>query len=87
MNLFKRRTPNAERPTPNGAERLYAVKRVTDGKFAEIRRISDGQLQLYWTANAREATALIRAKAQALAAIMAIGAAPYAETIIIEEAE
>ena len=71
----------------NTSRQLYTVKRITDGKFAEIRRIADGQLQLYWTANARAAAALIRAKAQALAAIMAIGAAPYAETIIIEEAQ
>jgi hypothetical protein len=69
------------------ANQLYTVKRITDGKFAEIRIIADGQLQLYWTANVREATALIRAKAQALAALMAIGAAPFAETIIIEEAQ
>jgi len=68
-------------------EQLYTVKRITDGKFAEVRRIADGQLQLYWTANAREAAALPRAKAQALAALMAIGAAPFAETIIIEEAQ
>lgn len=66
---------------------LYTVKRITDGKFAEIRRISDGQLQLYWTDKAREASALIRAKAQALATLMALGAAPFAETIIIEEAQ
>lgn len=68
------------------ANQLYWVKRITDGKFAEIRRIADGQLQLYWTANAREAAVLIRAKAQALAVLMAFGAAPFAETIIIEEA-
>ncbi len=69
------------------ANQLYWVKRITDGKYAEIRRIADGQLQLYWTANARQAAALIRAKAQDLAAIMAIGAAPFGETIIIEEAQ
>ena len=28
-----------------GKDTLYTVKRITDGKFAEIRRISDGQLQ------------------------------------------
>lgn len=68
------------------ANQLYWVKRITDGKFAEIRRIADGQLQLYWTTNAREASTLYRAKAQALAAVMAFGSAPFAETIIIEEA-
>lgn len=66
-------------------EQLYTVKRVTDGKYAEIRRIADGQLLLYWTARPREAATLPRAKAQALATLMAIGAAPFAETIIIEE--
>ena len=70
----------------NTSRQLYTVKRVTDGKFAEIRRIADGQLQLYWTANAREAAALPHSKAQALAAIMGVGAAPYAETVIVEEA-
>lgn len=67
-------------------QQLYIVKRITDGAHAEVRLISGGQLQLYWTANAREATALIRAKAQALAVLMALGAAPFCETIIIEEA-
>lgn len=65
---------------------LYTVKRITDGKFAEIRCISDGQLQLYWTSKEQDATALIRAKAQALATLMVIGACGFGETIVIEEA-
>lgn len=65
---------------------LYVVKRTTDGARADVRRIADGQLQIYWDKQTFNATRLSRAKAQALAAIMAIGAAPFGETIIIEEA-
>ena len=63
------------------------VKRITDGAHAEVRRISGGQLQLYWTGEPLQATQLPRAKAQALASLMAMAAAPFSETIIIEEAQ
>lgn len=69
------------------ANQLFNVKRSTDGKFAEVRRIADGQLQLYWTANVREATGLTQGKAQALATLMGLGAAPYSETVTVVEAK
>ncbi len=68
-------------------DKLYIVKRLTDGAYADVRRIADGQLQLYWDKQTFNATRLPRAKAQALAAVMAIGAAPFPETIMIEEAQ
>ena len=66
-------------------DKLYVVKRITDGAFADVRRISDGALQLYWDKQTFNATRLSRAKAQALATLMALAAAPFCETIIIEE--
>ena len=66
-------------------DKLYVVKRITDGAFADVRRISDG-LQLYWDKRTCNATRLPRAKAHALATLMALAASPFPETIIIEEA-
>jgi hypothetical protein len=61
---------------------LYTVKRITNGKFAEIRRISDGHLRLCWTTRTQW---LFFALCLALSAAFAsVAVRAMAETTIIE---
>lgn len=69
------------------ANNLFYVKRVSDFSVVSVRVLADESLQLLWCSDVRDASALIRARAQAVAALMALAAGPRADDIIIEEAQ
>jgi hypothetical protein len=49
--------------------------------------LADNSLQLLWCSSDRDASAFIRARAQAVASLMALAAGPNSNDVVIEEAQ
>ncbi len=66
-------------------ERLYTVRRVSDGRQVDIRVFDDGEVRLQWVRRAEDATRMSRAAAQCAAAVMTVNDANGDVTIEVAE--